>query len=214
MPITHHDLAQLIVTKLPFSRAGWVFELKYDGFRVLAARRAGVVELRSRRGTDLLPCFPEIGRCLEALPELVLDGELVMLDEIGRPVFGALLRRLALKRRISVDHASRTTPAAVFAFDLLELEGKDLRKQPLLKRKAALQKVLRGSERIRYLQHVGEEGERLFKMAAGLGLEGIVAKQADRPYYAGRSSGWLKVKTATGRAMDAERRKWNDQPGG
>lgn len=96
------------------------------------------------------------------------------------------------------------------AFDLLWLEGRDMRGLPLLKRKAALKKLLRGLEHIRYVDHIGEEGVRFFEQAEKLGLEGIVAKRADATYPRGRSPNWLKVKTAAGRAIDAERAKWSE----
>ena len=111
----------------PFNRPGWIFELKYDGFRVLAGRKGQEARLISRRGTDLLPCYPEIGACLLELPEMLMDGELVVLDAHGRSDFETLRRRLALRRSTSVEYAAKRTPAAIFAFDLLELRGKDLR---------------------------------------------------------------------------------------
>jgi bifunctional non-homologous end joining protein LigD len=134
----------------------------------------------------------------------------VVLDPQGRSDFETLRRRLALRRPTSVEHAAKRTPAAIFAFDLLELRGKDVRPLPLLKRKALLKEALRGSERIRYLDHVGEGGHRLFQVAEQLCLEEIVAKHGGAPYRRGRASGWVKIKTATGRAIDAERAKWNE----
>lgn len=139
----------------------------------------------------------------------MIDGELVLLDARGRPQFERLRRRLALKR-FSIDHAARTEPAAIFAFDLLELRGKDLRRLPLLKRKAQLERLLRKSTRIRYLTRIGEDGERLYAAAATLELEGIVAKRADAPYRRGRSSDWVKIKTPAGRAIDEMRAKWGE----
>lgn len=209
--ITHDDLAALASVNKPFSRQGWVFELKYDGFRALGANDPGAeVRLLSRRGTDLLSCFPEIGLSLEGLPNCVLDGELVSLDEMGRPVFERLSRRFRLKREIAIADASQKEPAVLFAFDLLALRGRDVRRWPLLKRKDALKSLVKGSERIRYVEHIGEEGAKLFAMAESLGLEGIVAKRIDSLYYRGRESGWVKIKTAAGRALDEERSKWNE----
>ena len=115
-----------------------------------------------------------------------------------------------MKRAMNIAHAAKSEPAVLFAFDLLELRGKNLRGLPLVKRKASLHAVLKRSERIRYVQHIGEEGERLFRQAEQLGVEGIVAKPADSPYYRGRSSRWLKIKTTAGRAIDEERAKWNE----
>ena len=132
-------------------------KLKYDGFRTLAIHEGEALRLLSRRGNNLISSFPEIERELRALPEAVIDGEVVMLDEQGRPQFERLRLRTVL-RPDAIERAARQEPAAIFAFDLLALEGRDLRKLPLLKRKAALQKLLKGAKRICYTAHVGEEG--------------------------------------------------------
>ena len=108
----YRDLAAPSLVKAPFTRQGWILELKYDGFRVLAGKHRDKITLVSRRGTNLLPSYPEIGECLKALPDLALDGELVILDEQGRPQFERLRRRLALKRPDTIAHASGTEPAA------------------------------------------------------------------------------------------------------
>lgn len=120
-------------------------------------------------------------------------------------------RRLALKRPMAIEHAARAEPATLMAFDLLWLDGKDMRGMPLLKRKATLKKLLRGFERIRYVEHIGEEGVRFFEQTEKLGLEGIVAKRADAAYPHGRSPNWVKVKTSAGRAIDEERAKWSER---
>jgi bifunctional non-homologous end joining protein LigD len=193
----------------PFDRAGWIFELKYDGFRVLAIRHGEEMYLLSRRGNDLLPCFPEIAACVRELPDIVLDGELVVLDEKGKPIFERVSRRARTRKPISVEASARRDPAVVFAFDILSLRGKDLRKLPLLKRKEIVQKELRGALRIRPVQYVGEQGQRLYEAACALQLEGIVAKRADSLYKAGRSRDWLKIRTPHGRDVQAERsEKW------
>src|SRR5688572_13643488 len=210
-PISHRDLAALTAKAAPFNRPGWIFELKYDGFRVLAGRKDKEALLISRRGNDLLPCYPEIGSCLLELPEMVMDGELVVLDAHGRSDFETLRRRLALRRPTSVEYAAKRTPAAIFAFDLLQIEGKDVRALPLLKRKQLLKDALRASERVRYLDHVGESGHRLFQIAEELGLEGIVGKHGGAPYRRGRSSGWIKIKTSAGRHIDEARAKWHEE---
>lgn len=88
--ITYRDLAMLAPASPAFNRPEWIFELKHDGFRVLAGRTAKDPFLSSRRGTDLLPCYPEIRACLVELPQMVLDGELVVLDRHGRPDFESL----------------------------------------------------------------------------------------------------------------------------
>jgi bifunctional non-homologous end joining protein LigD len=194
----------------PFDRPGWIFELKYDGFRVLAIRDKRGARLLSRRGNDLAGSFPEIVSCLRELPDMVLDGELVVLDDSGKADFERLRRRAILKKSVSIEHAAKTDAAALFAFDVLVFGGKDVRKLPLLKRKEIVQDALQGSQRVRPVQYVGEQGVRLYEAAAALGLEGIVAKRADAPYKAGRSSDWLKIRTPHGRHVQEKRSEdWN-----
>ena len=193
----------------PFDRPGWLFELKYDGFRALAIREGARARLLSRRGNDLSPWFPEIIACLRELPPCVMDGELVILDGQGKPQFDRLRRRALLKRGISVSNAARWEPAVLFVFDILSVRGKDVRKLALLERKKGVQHIIRSSlgnfDRIRVVQHVGEGGTRLYESACGLGLEGIVAKRADAPYKAGRSRDWIKISTPHGSHMREER---------
>jgi bifunctional non-homologous end joining protein LigD len=109
-----------------------------------------------------------------------------------------------------VARAAVSKPAAVFVFDVLALEGKDLRALPLLKRKAILQKQLQGLDRLVYCQHIGENGEKLLQAADQLGLEGVIGKRADSPYPRGRTPLWIKVKTPHGRHIDADRAKWEE----
>src|SRR5438874_5986655 len=99
-------------TSRPFSRTGWIFELKYDGFRMLAAREGGRPRLRFRRGTDVTARFPEVAAAVESLPgrDLVLDGELVVLDEQGRPDFQRLQKRFLVRRPVDVAVAARARP--------------------------------------------------------------------------------------------------------
>jgi bifunctional non-homologous end joining protein LigD len=111
---------------------------------------------------------------------------------------------------IRIGVAASKKPAAVFAFDLLQLHGKDLRPLPLLKRKALLEKELNRAQRIVYCKHIGESGEKLFQAADQLGLEGVIGKKADSPYRAGRTRNWVKVKTVHGRHIDEERARWSE----
>jgi bifunctional non-homologous end joining protein LigD len=143
--------------------------------------------------------------------DIALDGELVMLDENGKPEFHQLRGRCAMSDPQRIGMAAVSKPAAVFAFDVLQLRGKDLRALPLLKRKATLEKELTRTERIVYCKHIGETGEKLFQAADRLGLEGVIGKKADSPYRAGRTPNWVKVKTAHGRHIDEERAKWKEQ---
>jgi bifunctional non-homologous end joining protein LigD len=180
----------------PFSEAGWLFELKLDGYRVLGIRD-GAARLLSRNQNDLSDCFPEVVRALRALPldRLVLDGEVVALDEAGRPSFQRLQQRGQLRRPLDIRHMMVSIPVTFFAFDLLGFEDFDLRPLPASDRKALLRKVVPSSGVIRFLDHFEEDGEVLYQQVQKLGLEGIVAKLGDSPYRAGRSASWLKIRT-------------------
>jgi bifunctional non-homologous end joining protein LigD len=179
-----------------FSGEGWLFELKLDGYRVLAARD-GTPRLLSRNGNDLSATFPEVVRAVRALPleRLLLDGEVVALDDSGRPSFQRLQQRGQLRRPLDIRHAAVQYPVTFFAFDLLAFEDFDLRPLPLSTRKALLKRLLPSAGLIRYLDHFDQDGEVLYEQIQKLGLEGIVAKRADSPYRAGRSAVWLKIRT-------------------
>ena len=184
-----------------FSRPGWLFELKYDGYRLLAAKRAasggsGRVLLRTRSGLDATRTFPEIARALAALPyeELLLDGEAAVLDESGRANFGLLQKRGQLRRPADIERAAIELPVVFFAFDLLSFEGTDARQLPLTVRKDLLRQLLPRSGGIRFADHVEERGLELFREARRLGIEGIMAKRADGAYVGGRSAQWLKIR--------------------
>ena len=180
----------------PFSAPGWLFELKLDGYRVIAARDKTPL-LLSRNGNDLSSCFPEIGQALGALPfeRLILDGELVALDDAGVPNFQRLQQRAQLRRALDIRHAMVECPVTFYAFDLLAFDRYDLRSLPLRDRKALLQRVVPPTGVIRFLDHFEGEGEVLYQQVQKMGLEGVVAKRADSPYKAGRSGTWIKIRT-------------------
>jgi bifunctional non-homologous end joining protein LigD len=182
----------------PFRQAGWVFELKYDGYRLLAEKAGGSTALRYRGGGEVGGVFPEVARAVAALPVegAVLDGELVVLDEAGRPDFQALQARAQIRRPADIVAASVRRPATLFAFDLLSAGGLDLRALPLLERKAVLAALAPRLGPLRFADHVETEGEALYLEATSRGLEGVVAKRADSPYHAGRSADWRKVRAA------------------
>lgn len=169
---------------------GWIHEIKYDGYRALAEIDGGAVHLYTRRGNDWTDRFRPIATAAESLPteEALLDGEVVVLLPDGTTSFQALQNVLAEERQGELVY---------FAFDLLYLDGWDLRGAPLVERKRALEGLLAGlpaDSPIRYGQHVAGRGEDFFRQACGFALEGIVAKRADLPYRSGRSKDWLKVK--------------------
>ena len=180
-----------------FSDPAWLFELKLDGYRLLAAREREAAHLFSRNGNDLSGSFPEVTRAIAALPVsgLVLDGEVVALDETGRPSFQRLQQRAKLTRGLDIRQATVNIPVTFYAFDLLAAEGFDLRPLPLVVRKQLLRKLLAPAGAIRFLDHFEGEGEVLYQQVQKLGLEGILAKQANSPYRAGRSPAWLKIRT-------------------
>jgi bifunctional non-homologous end joining protein LigD len=180
----------------PFSGAGWLFELKYDGFRLRASRRAGEVQLLYRSGRDATVLYPEVVKAIAALPHdpVLLDGEVVVLDGEGRPSFQGLQGRALLSRASDVARASLERPATFFAFDLLALDGFDLRPLPLSERKALLARVVPRAGAVRLADHIEERGEDLFREARARGLEGVVGKRADSPYRSGRSAAWQKVR--------------------
>ncbi|MGD8375761.1 MAG: DNA ligase D, partial [Acidobacteriota bacterium] len=180
----------------PFRRDGWIFELKYDGFRLLAGREDGEGRLRYRKGGNATATFPEIARALTALPypDLVLDGELVVLDPEGKPSFQRLQGRFRLSRRADIERAAVRQPVTYFAFDLLAFDGHDLRPLPLRERKELLERILPAVGPIRYADHIEVEGERMYEGVRRMRLEGIVAKRADAPYASGRSGDWLKIR--------------------
>ncbi len=145
----------------PFTKPDWIFEPKLDGYRVLASRSGGEPLLLTRNGNDYGATFPEVVRAMAALPfdRLVLDGEVVAMDEQGKPSFQRLQTRGMLRRPLDVRQAAVNTPVTYYAFDLLGFEDFDLRSLPLTARKQVLRKVIPPVGALRYLEHVEEEGE-------------------------------------------------------
>jgi bifunctional non-homologous end joining protein LigD len=196
-----------------FTRGGWIFELKYDGYRLLAERSGREPYLRSRAGHDLTLTFPEIARAVHGLPieGLVLDGEVVVHDADGLPSFSRLQRRGRILNRTDALRASVELPSTYYAFDLLGMEGWDLRGVPLLERKALLRDLLPSVGPIRYSDHIAEHGEAMYAQVTAMRLEGIVGKKADSTYSGGRSSHWVKVRTV--RVEDFVVVGWTDPKG-
>lgn len=179
-----------------FTRDDWVFELKLDGYRLLASKKGNDVLLLTRKGNDYTAVFPEVARAMKALPfsECIIDGEVVVLDPQGRPSFSLMQRRGRLQSPIEIRSAAVELSATFFAFDLIAFEDFDLRPLPLVERKALLLEALPKIGVIRALDHIPREGERFLEQVGKLGLEGIIAKRANSAYVAGRSNKWLKMK--------------------
>jgi len=180
----------------PFSDDEWLFEIKWDGYRAVAFIEDGRVRLVSRNQNEFTPEFPELQALAKAVnaKQAVLDGEIVALDEHGRPSFSLMQQRSGLtigpKRRAK----DRSVPIVYYAFDLIYADGYDLTRVDLEKRKQALVSLLRTSELIRYSEHFLGKGEELYRAASEQKLEGIVAKKRNSCYVQKRSREWLKMK--------------------
>ena len=180
----------------PFSAPGWLFEIKYDGIRVFARRHGDTVTLLGRKGDDITRRYPEIAHALgkTAPSEFLIDGEVVAMDEAGRPSFQRLQRRMHLTDRVDIEQTVRTVPVRGVFFDCLEAGARDLRALPLLKRKECLALFLPSRGVIAYCEHVVGRGEDFHRAAWENHLEGVIGKRADSPYLAGRTRDWLKFK--------------------
>jgi bifunctional non-homologous end joining protein LigD len=192
----HVMLAEPGDPKDSYTRDGWLFELKLDGYRLLACKTRSEVLLLTRNGNDYTAVFPEVAKAMKALPfdSCIVDGEVVVLDSQGRPSFARLQQRGRLTSTIDIGRAAVELPSTYYAFDLLVLEGFDLRTLPLVQRKTLLLQALPKLGAVRVLDHIEREGDAFLKQVEKLGLEGIVGKRADAPYRSGRSDVWLKIK--------------------
>jgi len=186
----------------PFDDDGYTHELKFDGYRILAEVDGGRVTLKTRNGADATRWFPEVTAALAGLPSgrHVLDGEVCVLDEIGRSDFDRL--QVRAKRR---GFKAGDDPVVYCVFDVLVHAGEDVRALPLAKRKARLRRLLRRKlPSVMLVDGVGGNGVWLYQQAIALELEGIVSKRLDSVYESGvRSPAWLKIKRPG--AVPAER---------
>ena len=190
------DLMLAETREEPFSKTGWVYEIKLDGYRMVASVIEGEGRLRTRNGHDATPAFPEVERALRSLPysRLVLDGELVVHDPQGLPSFQRLQRRARLSRAHDVRQASVELPATLYLFDVIGFEDFDVRSLPLTKRKALLREVLPPVGPLKFADHLEEHGTAFYEQVSQMGLEGIMAKRADSSYQGRRSADWIKVR--------------------
>jgi bifunctional non-homologous end joining protein LigD len=179
----------------PFDGDAWWFELKYDGYRLLAEKDGDAIDLRYRRGKRVNDVFPDLVAALKRLPaeHVVLDGEVVVLDDEAKPKFQLLQRRVQLTRPADVERASRAFPVTYYAFDLLALDERDLRRLPLSRRKEVLEQLVPRLGPVRYADHVAARGRTFFAEVERRELEGLVAKRHASPYRPGRSRDWLKI---------------------
>jgi bifunctional non-homologous end joining protein LigD len=177
----------------PAPGAGWCHEIKFDGYRVQLRVEDGAATLKTRKGLDWTKKFSSVAKEGGALPDAMIDGEIVALDHNGAPSFSALQAALS---------DGKTDDLIFFAFDLLFAEGLDLRRLPLGDRKARLKELLEGHKRksnqIRYVAHFESGGDAVLQSACKLELEGVVSKKLDGPYRSGRTESWTKTKCRAG----------------
>jgi len=181
--------------KAPPSGPGWLHEIKHDGFRILARRDSAGVRLSTRHGNDFTARFPLALEGVSALSarSFLLDGEAIVTNERGLAVFDL------------IRHQRHGDDALLIAFDLIELDGEDLRRTPIELRKRSLAKLVRRPHAGIVLNEVFEgDGGILFAHACKLGCEGIVSKRLGSPYRSGRSKYWVKVKNPKAPAVKRE----------
>jgi bifunctional non-homologous end joining protein LigD len=179
----------------PPNGPNWIHEIKHDGYRLMARRNAAGVRLLTRNGHDWVDRFPLIVEAVAALRvrSCLIDGEAVCCDDNGVAVFAKL------RQRRNDRHV------LLYAFDLLELDGEDLRREPLARRKMLLARLLvRARVGLQVNDHLAAAGDVVFRHACQLGLEGIVSKQLGSCYVSGRTRDWLKFKNPAAPAVKRE----------
>ncbi len=193
MPAKLEPMLATLGSALP-SGSDWLYEVKWDGYRALCFIRDGKARMVSRRGNVMDKQFPEVA---EALPTsiraktAIIDGEVVALDENGVPSFQLLQNRTGFHKSIK---GGKPHALNFFAFDLLYLDGYDLRKAALIDRRQLLQSIVLPGEIVRYSDHFAGKGSELLEAVRAKGLEGIIAKHARSRYESRRSSEWIKIK--------------------
>ena len=161
-----------------FNDPGWIFEIKWDGYRAVAELSGKDIRLYSRNGLSFEDKYPLIFNELQKIKKkAVIDGEIVALDKDGKPSFQLLQQ-----------YDPATTPLVYYVFDCLEIKGKSIKNKTLLERKEELKKILPEDDSIiRYCDHVAETGKEFFGLTAGLGLEGMIAKKSERKISPGQA---------------------------
>jgi bifunctional non-homologous end joining protein LigD len=180
----------------PPKGADWVFEIKWDGVRALCFIDDKRLRIISRTGHSCERQYPELGVIGHqvAATQAVLDGEIAVLDKNGVSSFALIQPRIAVADPNTIAHLARRTPVTLFVFDLLYLDGYDLRNVALIDRKRALAAILRPSAVMRYSEHFVNQGDQMLQAARATGLEGIIAKRASSKYESKRSRDWVKIK--------------------
>ncbi len=171
----------------PPDETGWLHEIKFDGYRIQTRIERGKVRMLTRKALDWAERFRSIAKACAALPvrQALIDGEIVVLEPGGNSDFSLLQQRLSEDAHDALLYV---------VFDLLYLDGRDLRRLPLRERKARLKKLVSGAERLRFSEHLDQQGADIYKRACALKLEGLISKRALDPYLSGRTLSWLKSK--------------------
>jgi len=185
-----------LLTETPPKGDEWLFEIKWDGVRAICFIDDQMVRMSSRTGNSCERQYPElsvIGHQISAR-QAILDGEIAVLDKGGVSRFSLIQSRIAVADPNAIAHLARRTPAILFVFDLLYLDGYDLRGVPLVERKRALASIIQPSAVMRVSEHFVNNGEELLSAARATGLEGIIAKCATSVYQPKRSRDWMKIK--------------------
>jgi bifunctional non-homologous end joining protein LigD len=194
MPTAIHPMLATPVEK-PFDDPDWLFEIKWDGYRAVSFLQDGKVRLVSRNQNELTGEFPELRELSKLIKakNAILDGEVVALDEQGRASFSLMQQRTGIRKGGRRVGARRELQIVYYLFDLLYLDGYDLRRVALEQRKQALAQIVAPSDLVRYSDHF-PQGLALFDVAKQKGLEGILAKKRESHYEERRSREWLKIK--------------------
>jgi bifunctional non-homologous end joining protein LigD len=194
MPVAVHPMLATSVEE-PFDNPEWLFEIKWDGYRAVSFIQDGKVRLVSRNQNDLTGEFPELHELSASVraKNAVLDGEIVVLDEKGRASFSLMQQRTGIRKGGRRTGARRELRVVYYIFDLIHLDGFDLRRVALEQRKQVLSEIVSSSELVRYSDHF-PHGLALFEVAKKKGLEGILAKKRASHYEERRSNEWLKIK--------------------
>jgi DNA ligase D-like protein (predicted ligase) len=189
------ELATLTTDR--FSDPAWIYERKFDGERCLAFRDGQQLRLMTRNQQQVTSTYPEIAEALrtQAAADFIVDGEVVAFDG-DETSFSRLQQRLGV--RAPSPALLARVPVYIYLFDVLWADGRDVRSEPLLKRKAVLHGLLSFGGPLRYAEHRDTDGEAYYREACQLGWEGLIAKRADSPYRAGRNRDWLKFKCLNG----------------
>jgi bifunctional non-homologous end joining protein LigD len=187
MPLPTVQIMQPTLLSRPFHHEGWVYEEKVDGYRMVAYKDDGAVRIISRQGKDYTSRFPDLAKALTALParSFTLDGEVAVFDQ-------AHISRFEWLRARPKD--GRATLPVYMVFDLLELDGKDWRPEPLWNRRRVFEELVAEERQILPVRRLSSNGLKAWAQALHKGYDGVVGKDPESPYVGGRTLKWLKVK--------------------